>query len=230
MTQVKDDGSGCSTVYVLPSEDSARACFSRGVFATRLKGFHTTGRIAWRGRPVSIRWPEARWYCTEPACERGSFTEAIRQVATGMRTALALRQAAGAAVCDGSRTAVQADRDLHLSWPIVQHCFQDYAAQVLPQAAPTTSAISAARHRFFAHVADHAHLPELVTLAETVEQRWDGIETYLATGITNPASMSNNRLMKLEAGNASEFRNRANQRLHSRCATARRSRRDAHSH
>ncbi|MFI6063452.1 transposase [Streptomyces sp. NPDC051286] len=53
---------------------------------------------------------------------------------------------------------------------------------------PDRSAVSAARHRFLAHVADHAHLPELVTLAETVEQWWDGIETYLTTGITNAAS------------------------------------------
>jgi len=88
---------------------------------------------------------------------------------------------------------------------------------------PDPSAISAARHRFFAHVADHAHLPELVTLAETVEQWWDGIETYLTTGITNAASEGNNRLIKLEARNAFGFRNRANQRLRSRCATTRRS-------
>ncbi|MFE7749541.1 transposase, partial [Streptomyces sp. NPDC057428] len=92
------------------------------------------------------------------------------------------------------------------------------------------SAISAARHRFLAHVADHAHLPELVTLAETVEQWWDGIETYLTTGITNAASEGNNRLIKLEARNAFGFRNRTNQRLRSRCATTRRSRREPHPH
>lgn len=93
---------------------------------------------------------------------------------------------------------------------------------------PDHSAIPAARHRFFAHVADHAHLPELVTLAETIEQWWDGIETYLTTGITNAASEGNNRLIKLEARNAFGFRNRANQRLRSRCATTWRSRREAH--
>jgi transposase len=95
---------------------------------------------------------------------------------------------------------------------------------------PDHSAISAARHRFFAHVADHAHLPELVTLAATVEQWWDGIETYLTTGITNAASEGNNRLIKLEARNAFGFRNRANQPLRSRCATTRRSRRETHPH
>ncbi|MGW3635207.1 transposase [Streptomyces sp. NPDC005122] len=72
------------------------------------------------------------------------------------------------------------------------------------------------------------HLPELLTLAKAVEQWWDGIETYLTTGITNAASEGNNRLIKLEARNAFGFRNRANQRLRSRCA--RRSRRQAHPH
>jgi transposase len=95
---------------------------------------------------------------------------------------------------------------------------------------PDRSTISVARHRFFTHVADHTHLPELVTLAETVEQWWDGIETYLTTGISNAASEGNNRLIKLEARNAFGFRNRENQRLRSRCATTRRSRRDAHPH
>jgi len=89
---------------------------------------------------------------------------------------------------------------------------------------PDREAISAARYRFFAHVADHAHLPELVTLAETVEQWWDGIHAYVTTGITNAASEGNNRVIKLEARKAYGFRNRANQRLRSRCATTRRSR------
>ncbi|WP_373467043.1 transposase [Streptomyces umbrinus] len=73
-------------------------------------------------------------------------------------------------------------------------------------------------------------MPELVTLAETVEQWWDGIETYLTTGITNAASEGNNRLIKLEARNAFGFRNRENQCLSSRCATTRRSRREARPH
>ncbi|GAB3726202.1 hypothetical protein GCM10027590_31250 [Nocardiopsis nanhaiensis] len=95
---------------------------------------------------------------------------------------------------------------------------------------PDRSAISAARYRFLSHVADHAHLPELRILVQTVEQWWDGIEAHLATGITNAASEGNNHLIKLEARNAFGFRNRANQRLRSRCATTRRSRREAHPH
>lgn len=427
VTQVKDDKAGGSTVYVVTNEESARACPSCGVFSTRLKDYRTTAprHLSCGGRPVSIRWRKARWHCTELDCDRRSFTESIGQVPAWMRTTGALRRAAGAAVCDGGRSVVQAGRDLGLSWPIVQHCFEDYAAKVLPEEPPVTeaigidetrrgkpvwkqnpdtqkwelvadawhigfvdaigghglfgqvegrnsasvadwltaqpaawreqvryvaidlcstfraavhralphaavvvdcfhivqlaqrhladlrrrltwkqhgrrarkgdsiytvrkllrrnkedltdeqrellktelehmgtygrqiyaawqgkellrdllgltvtrrhvtpdhSAISAARHRFLTHVADHAHLPELVTLAETIEHWWDGIETYLTTGITNAASEGNNRLIKLEARNAFGFRNRENQRLRSRCATTRRSRREAHPH
>ncbi|WP_199844777.1 transposase [Streptomyces sp. DSM 15324] len=63
--------------------------------------------------------------------------------------------------------------------------------------------MSAARYRFHAHAADHAHLPELLVPAETVEQWWNGIETYLTTGITNAASEGDNRLIKLEAATPS---------------------------
>jgi transposase len=92
--------------------------------------------------------------------------------------------------------------------------------------APSRSAISNARHAFGAWCADHAFLPELFSLAETVDQWWDGIEAYIWTGISNAASEGNNRLIKLEARNAFGFRNRENQRLRSRCATTRRARRE----
>ncbi|MET7728520.1 ISL3 family transposase [Streptomyces mirabilis] len=427
VTQVKDNGAGGAVAYVVTAEDSARACPSCGTFSTRLKDYRTTRprHLPCGGRAVSIRWRKARWYCTEVACGRTSFTEAIAQVPARMRTTGALREAAGAVVCDGGRTVVQAGRDLGLSWPIVQRCLEDYADHVLPEqpppasaigidetrrgkpvwkqnpatekwelvadawhigfvdavggrglfgqvegrnansvadwlsaqpepwrqtvryvaidlcstfraaihralphasvvvdcfhivqlaqrhladlrrrltwkqhgrrarkgdaiytvrkllrrnkedlseeqltllkveleqmgtygkqiyagwlakellrdvlhlavtrahTVPDRSAISAARYRFHAHIADHAHLPELLVLAETVEHWWDGIETYLTTGITNAASEGNNRLIKLEARNAFGFRNRTNQRLRSRCATTRRSRREAHPH
>jgi transposase len=90
---------------------------------------------------------------------------------------------------------------------------------------PSRSAISNARHKFGAWCADHAFLPELVSLAETVDAWWDQIAAYIHTGITNAASEGNNRLIKLEARNAFGFRNRHNQRLRSRCATTRRARR-----
>lgn len=91
---------------------------------------------------------------------------------------------------------------------------------------PSRSAVSAARYRFQAWCADHDFLPELLSLAETIDQWWNQIEAYIWTGITNAASEGNNRLIKLEARNAFGFRNRENQRLRSRCATTRRARRE----
>ncbi|MFJ9480807.1 transposase [Streptomyces mirabilis] len=119
-------------------------------------------------------------------------------------------------------------RQIHAGWQ-AKELLRDLASKHT-HTAPDHSAISAARHRFNAHIADHAHLPELRTLAETIDTWWDGIEAYITTGITNAASEGNNRLIKLEARNAFGFRNRENQRLRSRCATTRRARREQHPH
>jgi transposase len=88
---------------------------------------------------------------------------------------------------------------------------------------PDRSAISNARYDLMTHCLD-SHQPELITLAQTVDDWWDGIENYIHTGITNAASEGNNRLIKLEARNAFGFRNPTNQRLRSRTATTRRNR------
>jgi transposase len=90
---------------------------------------------------------------------------------------------------------------------------------------PDRSAISQARYAFTTACID-SHQPELIGLAETIDDWWDGIEAYIRTGITNAASEGNNRLIKLEARNAFGFRNTDNQRLRSRCATTRRARRE----
>jgi len=91
---------------------------------------------------------------------------------------------------------------------------------------PTRLQISQARYRLQAWCADHAFLPELITLADNIDHWWDETEAYVLTGITNAASEGNNRLIKLEARNAFGFRNRTNQRLRSRCATTRQARRE----
>ena len=124
---------------VCAGEEGAEGVAEGGEAASR--DVAADGEASGGGRPVSIRWRKARWYCTELACPRGSFTEAMGQVPPRMRTTEALRQAAGATVCDGGRMVVRAGRDLGLSWPIVRHCLEDYAATVLPETPPVTSAI-----------------------------------------------------------------------------------------
>ncbi|WP_236052122.1 transposase [Nonomuraea cypriaca] len=89
---------------------------------------------------------------------------------------------------------------------------------------PARSQISHRLHAFYTWCADHAYLPELVTLAETVEAWQSEIEAFLLTGITNAKSEGTNRVIKLEARCAYGFRNPVNQRLRSRCATTRGSR------
>jgi DDE superfamily endonuclease len=165
--------------------------------------------------------------------KKGTRTVGVQRQYTGTAGRIENSQVAVYLVYAGRRGHAAVDRELYVprSWQ-AKELLRDLLGLAVSRThlTPDRSAISAARHRFLSHVADHAHLPELVTLAETVEQWWDGIETYLATGITNAASEGNNRLIKLEARNAFGFRNRENQRLRSRCATTRRSRREAHPH
>jgi transposase len=62
-------------------------------------------------------------------------------------------------------------RQIHAAWK-AKELLRDLLGLAVSRThlTPDHSAISAARHRFHAHIADHARLPELVTLAETVEQ------------------------------------------------------------
>jgi hypothetical protein len=105
-----------------------------GVFAVRVKEWVTTRPrdLAVAGRRCELRWRKRRWYCDEPGCPRGTFTEQVPQVPARARVTLRLRQASGAAVADGGRTIVQSARDHGLSWPVVSAAFVAYARQVMP--------------------------------------------------------------------------------------------------
>ncbi|MGW3658143.1 transposase [Streptomyces sp. NPDC005151] len=80
-------------------------------------------------------------------------------------------------------------RQIHEAWQ-ARELLRDLLRLTAEHAHVTAgrSAISAARYRFHSFCADRPHLPELITLAETADQWWDGIEAYVATGITNAAS------------------------------------------
>lgn len=85
------------------------------------------------------------------------------------------------------------------------------------------AAVSRRLYRFYTWCADSG-IPELHRLATTISTWWPAIETFLRTGITNAKSEGYNRIVKLDARNAYGYRNPANQRLRSRCATTRRAR------
>jgi hypothetical protein len=88
---------------------------------------------------------------------------------------------------------------------------------------PDRTVIAHRLPRFYTWCADAA-VPELERLATTVSTWWPCIEALLHTGITNGGSEGHNRIVKLDARNAFGYRNPANQRLRTRCATTRRAR------
>ncbi|MFI7643765.1 ISL3 family transposase [Nonomuraea sp. NPDC049400] len=73
--------------------------------------------------------------------------------------------------------------------------------------------------------ADHAHIPELTGLAQTISTWRHEIATAILRGVSNAASEGTNRVIKLVARIAFGFRNPINQRRRARYATTRASRR-----
>jgi transposase len=70
-----------------------------------------------------------------------------------------------------------------------------------------------------------ADIPELTTLAETIETWWPAIEVFLTTGLTNARTEGMNRLIKQVKRSACGFRNRDNYRRRVRLHCTRRTRR-----
>jgi transposase len=77
---------------------------------------------------------------------------------------------------------------------------------------------------FYTWCAD-AGIPELTTLAQTIETWWPAIEVFLTTGLTNARTEGTNRLIKQVKRAACGFRNRDNYRRRVRLHCTRRTRR-----
>lgn len=77
---------------------------------------------------------------------------------------------------------------------------------------------------FYTWCAD-AEIPELSTLAETIETWWPAVEVFLTTGLTNARTEGTNRLIKQIKRAACGFRNRDNYRRRVRLHCTRRTRR-----
>ena len=79
-------------------------------------------------------------------------------------------------------------------------------------------------YAFYQWCAD-AQIPELTTLAETIETWWPAIEVFLTTGLTNARTEGTNRLIKQVKRAACGFRNRENYRRRVRLHCTRQTRR-----
>jgi transposase len=75
---------------------------------------------------------------------------------------------------------------------------------------PTREQISNAKYRFGAWCAMFANMPEIVTLAETVDTWWPEIEAFLQLNITNARTEGSNRTIKQLKRVGCGFANQAN--------------------
>jgi transposase len=90
---------------------------------------------------------------------------------------------------------------------------------------PTPEQIRHHLYEFFTWCATYDHIPELVTLAKTIDRWRDPIITAIELGVSNAKSEGLNRVIKLEGRKAYGFRNPVNQRRRLRYATTRATRR-----
>lgn len=143
MQAVFDEPDGCPLVVLAAADQGARVCPGCGVRARRSKGRAMTRPrdLPVDGRRTRLVWHKRRWYCDEPSCVRGSFTEAVPAIPARARLTCRLREAAGAAVADGGRTVVQSARDHAVSWPVVAASFTAHAARVLPHSPEPTQVL-----------------------------------------------------------------------------------------
>ncbi|WP_344301246.1 transposase [Sinomonas flava] len=80
---------------------------------------------------VEVFWRQRRFFCDEPPCPRGSFSEATAQVPTRARSRARLRGALVDAVVRSGRAALEGARAYGVSWWLVQKAL-DAAAATLP--------------------------------------------------------------------------------------------------
>nr|WP_245827722.1 ISL3 family transposase [Sinomonas mesophila] len=125
-------------------------CPACGVVSERVKD---RGLQRLRDIPVAgaaeVLWRKRRWFCNEPACPRGSFTEATDEVPRRARSTRRLLHALAAAVVVAGRAAAEAARAHGVSWWLAQSAL-DAAAATLPDVddlAPKRLGIDEHRYR-----------------------------------------------------------------------------------
>ena len=130
---------GSRQAWLATADETARACPRCGVFADRVKDVVTTRPrdLPCGSTPLRLVWVKRRWYCREPLCPLGSFTESLPAVPARARLTARLREQAGKLVVDGiCATVVAGGRHLGLSWPTVMDAVREVAAPLTDAAPP----------------------------------------------------------------------------------------------
>lgn len=112
-------------VHLVTADDTASACPSCGVFSTSGKGMVRTRPrdIPYGTAPLRLVWHKRRWRCTEPTCQRGSFTESLPAVPARSRLTRRLRAELGHAVAEQDRCVSGAARTYQVGWATVHNAF-----------------------------------------------------------------------------------------------------------
>lgn len=135
---------GSRQVWLATADAAARACPRCGVFADRVKGVVTTRPrdLPCGSTPLRLVWAKRRWYCREPLCPRGSFTDSLPVVPARARLTTRLRERAGKLVVDGvCATVVASGRHLGLAWPTVMDAVREVAAPLTDAAPPPVAVL-----------------------------------------------------------------------------------------
>lgn len=125
-------------------------CPTCGVVSERVKDArHQRLRDVPVAGPAVVIWRKRRWFCDEPACPRGSFTEATNEVPRRARSTRRLLGTLVDAVIRSGRAALEAAAAHGVSWWLVQKAL-DAAAATLPDVdalAPKRLGIDEHRYR-----------------------------------------------------------------------------------
>jgi transposase len=119
----EDDGS--ATVYVQTAvavgcPDCARtASLAKERLACRLRD------VPYGARRMRVVWFKRRWYCTNEACARGSFTESLADLPARRRLTSRLRGGCAAAVAGCGRTVAEAADAHAVSWHTAHDAFTE---------------------------------------------------------------------------------------------------------
>jgi transposase len=135
---------------VVESSGVVPGCPSCGVVSERVKDTrHQRLRDVPVAGPAVVLWRKRRFFCDEPACGRGSFTEATDEVPRRARSTARLRAALVDAVILSGRAAMEVAAVHGVSWWLVQKAL-DAAAATLPDVdalAPKRLGIDEHRYR-----------------------------------------------------------------------------------
>ena len=140
VVRVERAAEGARVVHVETADSSAAGCPECGTVSRSVKAKAVTAPkdLPYGQDPIRVRWHKVRWRCGEPACGRGSFTEAIQEIPAGRRSTGRLRKAIGRAVGDAARSVAEVADAFGVSWPTAHAAFTEAATAQLAELEPTT--------------------------------------------------------------------------------------------